>query len=264
MNQDPYTNQNQPQGSAGLPPVQPQSSPYGSAASSPNVQPAQPAVNFQTTNPSPQPLGMFPQQPAPTYSHPNDDYNTVDYLNQIAPKEQKTVNRIAVFAMIGAILVSAVLVLVLLANPWAPSANSLIQPLSDRATSLETVVGENEGRLSQTEIAEANTALASTLTTIQTQLNTIIKERKIQKTSTKTEKAYLETLQKKLNDAYQKGTLDRTYTTAMTYELTIFKSQLNKLKRTTVDKSIQSFCNESIKNIDIVLKAYAAFAATKQ
>lgn len=300
MSQDPYTNPQQPytQGSANLPPENPQqqpATPYGQAygqqipgQQTPNpyyynqaAQPQQPAYSQQTPdltanqpsnqflqtsqaepsyNTGPQPLSTFPVYA----SNPNDDYNTVDYLNRIAPQEQHTINRIAIFALIGTVIASVIIILILIINPGASDANSLIQPIRDRTDTLNKVVDENEGRLTQTEIAEANTALNSTLTTMQTRLNAIIKERKIQKKSSSTEKSYLEALQKKLNDSYQKGKLDSSYATAMTYELTILKSQLNKLKKVSDSKSIRSFCDESINNINVILKAYHDFASTKQ
>lgn len=301
MNQDPYTNPQQPysQGSANnLPPENSQqpAAPYNQVYSqqtpqqqtAPNpyynsqaAQPQQPVYSQQTPDltanqpsnqflqtsqaePSystgPQPLNTFPVYA----SNPNDDYNTVDYLNRIAPQEQHTINRIAIFALIGTVIASVIIILIMIINPGAADTNSLIKPIHDRTDTLNRVVDENEGRLTQTEIAEANTALNSTLTAMQTQLEAIIKERKIQKKSSSTEKSYLEALQKKLNDSYQKGKLDSSYATAMTYELTILKSQLNKLKKVSDSKSIRSFCDESINNINVILKAYHDFASTKQ
>ena len=261
MNQDPYTNPQQPysQGSANnLPPENPQQTSSLAANQSDQLpQINQTAPSYDT---GPQPLSTFPVYA----SSSDDDYNTVDYLNRIAPQEQHTINRIAIFALIGTVIASVIIILILIINPGASDANSLIQPIRDRTDTLNKVVDENEGRLTQTEIAEANTALNSTLTTMQTRLDAIIKERKIQKKSSSTEKSYLEALQKKLNDSYQKGKLDSSYATAMTYELTILKSQLNKLKKVSDSKSIRSFCDESINNINVILKAYHDFASTKQ
>ena len=286
MNQDPYTNPQQPysQGSANnLPPENPQqpATPYnqsygqqvpGQQTSNPYyysqaAQPQQPAYPQQTSSLAANQPDQLPQinQTAPSYdtgpqplstfpvyaSSSDDDYNTVDYLNRIAPQEQHTINRIAIFALIGTVIASVIIILILIINPGASDANSLIQPIRDRTDTLNKVVDENEGRLTQTEIAEAR-------------LDAIIKERKIQKKSSSTEKSYLEALQKKLNDSYQKGKLDSSYATAMTYELTILKSQLNKLKKVSDSKSIRSFCDESINNIDVILKAYHDFASTKQ
>lgn len=300
MNQDPYTNPQQPysQDSANnLPPENPQqpAAPYNQVygQQTPQQQTA-PNPYYNNRAAQPQPLA-YPQQisslaanqpdqlpqinqttpsydtgPQPLSTFPvyagssDDDYNTVDYLNRIAPQEQHTINRIAIFALIGTVIASVIIILILIINPGASDANSLIQPIRDRTDTLNKVVDENEGRLTQTEIAEANTALNSTLTTMQTRLDAIIKERKIQKKSSSTEKSYLEALQKKLNDSYQKGKLDSSYATAMTYELTILKSQLNKLKKVSDSKSIRSFCDESTKNLDVILKAYHDFASTKQ
>ena len=72
-----------------------------------------------------------------------------------------------------------------------------------------------------------------------------MKERKL-KTSeksaaAKTEKAYSDELAKTLDDSYQRGTLDRTYTSQMTYELTVLKSKLTKLQRSTKSKELTEF-----------------------
>ena len=238
MNQDPYTNPQQPysQGSANnLPPENPQqpAAPYNQVYNSQAVQPQQPAYPQQTSSLATNQPDQLPQinQTAPSYdtgpqplstfpvyaSSSDDDYNTVDYLNRIAPQEQHTINRIAIFALIGTVIASVIIILILIINPGASDANSLIQPIRDRTDTLNKVVDENEGRLTQTEIAEANTALNSTLTTMQTRLDAIIKERKIQKKSSSTEKSYLEALQKKLNDSNKKAKLDRRYATPINY-----------------------------------------------
>ena len=148
-----------------------------------------------------------------------------------------------------------------------PDANGQIPTISDRINTLSSVSKNETTKLTQLEISEANASLSSTLTSMKSQLDAIIKERKLKSSGSvkKEEKAYLEKLQKKLDDAHQKGTLDRTYTTAMTYELSILKSQVNKLNRSSGNnKSIAAFCNSSITSIDTILASYSKFSASKQ
>ncbi|WIO45703.1 AI-2E family transporter [Candidatus Southlakia epibionticum] len=229
----------------------------------------------QSLNPNPNPSAS--SNPAP-FSNPApnnfnspaatpDDYTTVDYLNRIAPLEERTVNRFAVFGLIGAAIVSAIVLLVVMVSSQGPDANGQIPTISDRINTLSSVSKNETTKLTQLEISEANASLSSTLTSMKSQLDAIIKERKLKSSGSvkKEEKAYLEKLQKKLDDAHQKGTLDRTYTTAMTYELSILKSQVNKLKRSSGNnKSIAAFCNSSITSIDTILASYSKFSASKQ
>ena len=234
---------------------------------------SQPAQNL-SSNPNP----SLSSNPAP-FSNPAlnnfnspaaatpDDYTTVDYLNRIAPLEERTVNRFAVFGLIGAAIVSAIVLLVVMVSSQGPDANGQIPTISDRINTLSSVSKNETTKLTQLEISEANASLSSTLTSMKSQLDAIIKERKLKSSGSvkKEEKAYLEKLQKKLDDAHQKGTLDRTYTTAMTYELSILKSQVNKLKRSSGNnKSIAAFCNSSITSIDTILASYSKFSASKQ
>ena len=270
--QDPYQKLQNPQtqGSS-LPPVpqenpsfpQPSSStnPYAQTYDAPSAQPAENTSQFE---PQPQIQPLTPLNGASDSASVPDDYTTVDYLNRIAPQEQKTINRFAVFGLIGSVLVSVILVFVMMMSSQGPSVNELIPPISKRIDTLATVAKAETTKLTQNEIVEANASLSSSLNSMKAQLDAIIKERKIKATgSSSTEKAYLENLQKKLDDSYQKGTLDRTYTTQMTFELSSLKSQINKLKRTSKNKSITEFCDSAITNIDTILAAYGKFEGSK-
>lgn len=140
----------------------------------------------------------------------------------------------------------------------------MLLPISQRIDTLGTVAKAETTKLVQIEIAEANASLSSTLTSMKAQLETIMKSKKIKTANSVSEKKYLESIEKKLNDAHQKGILDRTYTTQMTYELSLLKTQINKLKRATKNKDITEFCDTSIKNINTILAAYDKFSASKQ
>lgn len=271
--QDPYRpSQNpQPQGQSTLPPVNPaanQPYPYSTPTNpAPNPSSA-PQSTYQnqgftsTSNPAPTSYNTASASPLST----PDDYATVDYLNRIAPIEQRNVNRFAVFGLIGAVITAAVVGLVVMISSQGPNANGQIPAISSRIDTLSEVAKEETTKLTQTEISEANASLSSALTSMKSQLDTIVKDRKLKISGDikKDEKTYLEKLQKKLGDAHQKGTLDRTYTTTMTYELSMLKSQINKLKRSAgKDKTVTAFCNAAISSIDTILASYNKFSASK-
>lgn len=235
--------------------------------------------NPQQPQQPPQPSGVPPVAPSqwqqtpqaqPNYQQPQDftpntpgmtaaNYS-VDYLNQIAPKEQKGVNRFAVIALIAGILISALFAVILLSSSAGPNANDQIAPIAARITTLKTVTEAQQPHLRETKLAEANAALNSSLTTMNTEIQAILKERKIKtnekSASAKKETTYSEKLTTTLDQSYQRGTLDTIYTSQLSYELTVLKSKLTKLKRSTKSESLTTFATDGVSNIDTILKAY--------
>ena len=69
------------------------------------------------------------QQPGQAYQAPQPQTYGVDYLNQIAPKQQKTVNRFAIIAMIGGILIAALFAVVLISSSGGPNVNEQLPSL---------------------------------------------------------------------------------------------------------------------------------------
>lgn len=213
----------------------------------------------------------YTTQQAPADFTPNPAVNeanySIDYLNQIAPKETKAVNRFAVIALIAGVLISALFGMIIISNSGGPSANEQLPPLSLRITTLKSVTAAQQKHLNENQINEANAALNSSLTTMSADLQVIMKDRKLKSSeksaSAKAETTYSEALSKTLDDSYQRGTLDRTYTSQMTYELTVLKSKLATLKRSTRNKELTEFATSSTADIDTVLKAYSSFEATK-
>lgn len=237
----------------GLPPVSP----------SPTSQtPADPWTNQPTATVAPTPVAAEPQ---PQHTSTNAQSYDASYLDQIAPAKQANVNRFAVVALIAVVIISAIAGVFMILNSGGPSANSLIPPLSERIGSLQSVTDTSQKRLAENQITSANAALSSSLTSMKADLDAIIKNNKLKtdKNLAATEKAYLAKLQKTLDDAHQRGTLDRTYTTQMTYELTVLKSRLSQLKKASRSETTHKFCDDAIKNIDAVLKSYESFSATK-
>lgn len=188
---------------------------------------------------------------------------SVDYLNQIAPKEQKSVNRFAVIALIAGVLISALFGVILLSSSSGPSPNAQLAPIELRIATLETVTEAQQPHLKETQISEANAALNSSLTSMKAELDALMKERKLKTgekaAGNKTEKTYSEKLATTLDESYQRGTLDTIYTSQMTYELTVLRSKISKLKRSTKSTSLVNFSTAAITNIDTILKAYQAF-----
>lgn len=286
----PQAGPSQPQQSWSQPTPQPQQ-PYARPIQTPNQyqSPAQQTPLAYTQNPQPQYVNQMPQQPqqpqayAPTsqppanptpnvnyMGHPTDadqqEYS-IDYLNKIAPKEQKTVNKFAMFGLVGAGIFVAIFAFAIMLNPGnkTPDTKAQTIALSERIATLETATEQQQKNLNEEQIYAANTAINSSLgsmssTLTETMKASKIKENKKQKTA---ELAYSTKLNKTLNDAYQRGTLDRTYTTQMTYELSILRSKLVTFKKSKVSTDLQNMSSTGIKDIDSVMKTLNEFGATK-
>lgn len=204
-----------------------------------------------------QPVAQPPTTP-PTFSS--------DYLNQIAaPAPAPTHGKFAVIGLIGGVLLAALFALLLINGSRGPDFTTQAKQINARIGTLQTVASAQQKHLSENSIVEANATLSSTLTTMNTDLAslTTAKDKNTEKSLSATETNYQTTLSKTLDDAYQRGTLDRTYTVQMSYELTLLRGMMVKLQTNTSKASIKIFCETSIKNIDIILKLYADFDASK-
>lgn len=274
--QDPWSNpapqpQNPPAAPGGglpqvtptpYPPERPQSPQYASPQYSQQPAQPQPRVDYQFTGEQ--------HGAVPAYQNPDraNDY-TVDYLNSIAaPDPQKAVNKFAVLALIGGVLIAAIIGLILIAAPKGKSASDLIPALAARVDTLGTVTKSQQKHLTDNKLAEVNAALNSSLSTMTTDVKKIIEDQKMKKSQTKAqttaEEAYAKKLTKTLDDAYQRGTLDRTYLSQMTYELTILEKQLNAVKKTSKNKDIKTFCDNSLANIALVLTSYESSSSVSE
>jgi len=257
----------QPQQTAWQQPTQqPQSQQLPQTPQSQSPWPPQP----QMQQPQPAPTPGYQPQPlstSPSETNGQSPEYSIDYLNRIAPKEQRVVNRFAVIGLIGGGILAAIFALILITASGGPSANDQLIPISERIATLQSITKAEQTHLAEDQISEANAALSSSLSSMTTSMTTILTERKLKDNTgsgaAKAEKLYAQKLTTTLEDSYQRGTLDRTYTSQMTYELTILKSRITKLKQATGSKELLSFCDTALNNIDLVLKAYSTFDATK-
>ncbi|MFZ1258349.1 MAG: hypothetical protein WAQ25_02660 [Candidatus Saccharimonas sp.] len=226
-------------------------------------------MNPNAPQPGYQPQSTPPPAPQPAVTPtPLSTHYSVDFLDQIAPSQQKKpVHKFAVLGLIGAVLVMVGVFLVVIMNSGGPNTAEQTKSLQGRIKTLQAVTDVQKKHLKQTALNEANSTLSSALTTMQADLTTLMKAKNIKSSgeaatsASKAEAAYLATLQKKLDDSYQRGTLDRNYASQMTYELTILRSKLQKLSNSANSQSTTAFCTTSIKNINAILLAYSKAGA---
>ena len=226
------------------------------------------------TPPHAQPGGMDQPVPAPTLPQPvplssvsssSPHQYSNDYLDQIAvAPPSKAPNKFAVIGLIAGVLIAATFALILITSAGGPDSTSQIAAIKARVTTLQTVSTEQQKRLNENDIATANATLSSTLATMKTDITGLSsKKTDDAKKASAAESAYSTKLSTTLADASQRGTLDRQYTVQMTYELTVLRGMLVKLKSSSKSSKITTFATTSIANIDLILQQYNSFSATK-
>lgn len=223
-----------------------------------------------------QPSGWTPlpdsgtSQPQPTPVAPST-FNTQsaspmgeNYLDQIAIPEPVHVHKFAMIGLIGGVLVLLVVILAIMMNSGGPSLSVQAKSVNDRVNTLKTIASNQQKHLSDNAIVTNNTILSSVLTTMSTELTDTMKTRKITLSSTASaaEKKYATTLTTKLDDAYQRGTLDRTYAPQITYELSILRSKLVTMKASSNSTAITTYCTSSIASLDAIIKTFKDYSST--
>lgn len=228
-----------------MPPVAPPAAPTGPTLPQPGVSYPQDPIN-----PAPQPL------------KPHQDFST-DYLNQIAPKDtQKTVNRFAVFGMIAGFIVLAIFAVFLISGGGKPNYSTQTKTVSSRLTALHDVTKTQQPRLKETEISTMNATLTASLASMQSSLAAATSQKTPSGTTAESRK-YSDKLNATLEDAHLIGTLDRTYATQMTYELTLLKGQLQRLKSAASRKSVTEYYDSNVGTLDAAIKQFSEFTASK-
>lgn len=186
------------------------------------------------------------------------------YLNEISTKEPVRVHKFAMIGLIGGVLVLLLVIAMIMMNSGGPNLATQAKSINGRINTLKTVISAQQKHLEDNTITSTNATLSSVLTTISTDFTATMKDRKIilSSVSGTTEKAYATALTKKLDDAYQRGTLDRTYVPQIIYELTILRSKLVALKNSASSKSVTTFTNSAIDSLDSITKTFKEYSST--
>ena len=243
--------------------------------SQPTAQPYQPqsgGYNGQAYANPQQPLGATAMaatgaEDLGAASEPDTSF-PVDYLNEIAPKQQPVqMNRFAVFGLIGGVLLLAFAIVMMMVNSQ-PNYTKQAQTTLARIETLQAATKEQQSRLTENELSSMNTTLTTSLGSMGTELKSSLKDAKIKTElvgdAKKTEKAYSDKLSKTLEDAYLTGSLDRVYAREMSYQLSILKSYLQKLKTASGNrKAIADYVATNSKTLDAATKSFSNFTSTK-
>jgi len=186
------------------------------------------------------------------------------YLNEIAANDPVRVHKFAIIGLIAGVLVVLIVALSIMMNSGGPDLSTQAKFINGRVNTLKTVASANQKHLQDNKISEANTTLSSLLTSTSSSLSSTMKAHKVTLSSavSATEKTYAAALTKKLDDTYQRGTLDRTYAPQMVYELSILRSKIIAMKNSSSSSDVITFSKDAIANLDAIIITFKEFSST--
>lgn len=218
-----------------------------------------------------------PQNQIPTHLLPNRQYNinqsenpyTVEYLNSIAPKEQEkfwTRSKIMLAAFIGVGLILSLGFLIF--GNRGDSNNEAVTRVFYHIMSLEETAKKQQSRLKSSNLSALNAGLSISLSANKASMAEFMTSRKIEvlkdskiKKSTlfeKVSKDYTK-LDETLEEAFLKTTLDEVYSREMSYQLSVVKTNIEKLKKRLNSKKANKTLDEIIANFETSIKGLSEF-----
>jgi hypothetical protein len=218
----------------------------------------------------PDPNQQQQNQPPATPVSPGDapPQYSIDYLNQIAPKQQRSGLSSRLFVMItgGGVLI-ALIVGVLMLTSGGSGSTQTMQTFAARIQNLEKVTGDAQKNIKSNDLRASNSNLNIFFTNTDRDMTTPLKNngvdiKKLDKTITDTEKATTATLTAKLEDARLNAVFDRTYPREMSYQLAAIESLMKSIYSSTSSKSLKSFLQTTDDSLIPLKKQFDNFNAT--
>ena len=188
---------------------------------------------------------------------------TIDYLNQIAPKQKQPLFDKTMVIIFGA-LIFAVVVFAGLMMFSSLNENPNSEPLLRvylKVQKTNELATKYQGRLQNSDLRAINSGLATTLASDGAKLKSLLGSNKIE--IPKAEKHNTppkiiaqvnkdaEELDKTLDDAFLNAVLDRTYAREMSYNLDVINSLMKRVESSARSSDSKASLNEIIKSLDV-------------
>lgn len=193
---------------------------------------------------------------------PQNPY-TIDYLNQIAPKQKQPLfdkTMIIVFGVLAFAIVAFVGMMVFSSARGDSNSETLLRAYF-KVQKTNELATKYQGRLQNSDLRAINSGLATTLSSDETKLKTLLDSSKIEIPKAEKNKTPpkiisqvdrdIAELDKILDDAFLNAVLDRTYAREMSYNLDVINSLLKRVESSTRSESSKTTVGEIIKSLDI-------------
>lgn len=206
---------------------------------------------------------MNPDSPQPNPPVPS----SVDYLNQIAPKQQKKSPLSGgprLLIIIGALLVIVVVIVAIVLNVISQSTQRPLEQLAARLTSTQTIVASAKANLKSSELRGLNSNLGLYLTNTNRDiskplLSAGVNTEKLDKNILSEESAT--PILDRLEDARLNAVYDRTYAREMAYQLETLITLMKQIYSNSGNKDLKAFLQTTYASLEPTQKAFAEFNA---
>lgn len=196
------------------------------------------------------------------YSRQQPDISNLpsNYLDTIAaPPQQQTMKPWLLWAIIGGVLLFAVVAFMMLTS-GGKSPNERIQQMTWRMESVGKLADDSYKSIKSTELRAANSSLSTILTGSVQEGSALLPENMQKQKQPKESKlaSYFTELATKLEDARLNGDFDTPYAREIAYQIGLIRSEIKSLLPGANTK-LKAYLTELDKNLESVGSAFSHF-----
>ena len=201
--------------------------------------------------------------------HDSAPDRSIDYLNQIAPQGKSSLfpSKLVIFGL-GAALLVALLIIIVGSTNSKPNLTVQTTGLYARLQTLQTITSSEQNYLKDTQLRASNSSLTLLLSNstrdIGNYLTAADKKFKMPQGIQQSEKAYLDNLTTKFNDARLNVDLDSTYAREMSYQLSVVHTIMSSIYRLEPSKSLSDILVTANDNLEPLRQTFADFSGAKE
>jgi hypothetical protein len=204
--------------------------------------------------PDQQPTGQ-PQTPPPQFDS--------NYLDQIStPVQQKTLNPMLLWAMIGGVVLAVVVLALVLLSSGAPSQTERVANLLARTQSLKTLTQDSVKTVKDSKLRAANGSLTTILSGMENEFTTYLTssgEKTQKRPSNDPIAAEFATVSGKLEEARLNERFDTVYAREIAYQIKKIRSEFSTIYDGIKSESFKEILEKEDKNLEDLSTDFAAF-----
>lgn len=205
---------------------------------------------------------MYPDQP------PTQQPYSIDYLNQIAPQQEKPglSNKLFMAIIGGGLLLAIIVGIFIFTSGGSGGPTSKIQTLAARLEALKDVSDKAQKNIKSGTLRTTNSTLAIFLTNANRDITGPLASNSADtaapdKTIAATVAKDTEALTKKLEDARLNAIYDRIYAREMSYQLEVIAALMKDIYSTNNSKSLKDYLTATDANLAPIAKQLTDFNA---
>lgn len=211
---------------------------------------------------------MYPERPTgqpqtpPPQLEPLPDQSQMDgsYLDQIAtPTQQKTLNPVVLWAMIGGVVLAVVIFIMLLLSSGAPSQTERTISLLVRTQSLKAMTQDSAKNIKDSKLRAANGSLTTILSGMENEFTTYLTSsgEKTPKDSPVT--AEFTAVNEKLEDARLNERFDTVYAREVAYQIRKIRSEFSIIYDSIKSESFKETLAKEDKSLEDLSTDFTTF-----